>query len=118
MDRFRCPICLTIMWSARAMCAGGTPVYDPQAPPGSRHPEHDPVLGVPAGEDPTPYRNREPFEVRHLPYVAIVQKDGTRLAFGPFPAMEAVDRFLADYRLFGYSVHAMFPATDADRFRR
>lgn len=53
--RYRCPLCRVIYFSARAVCAGGVPVYDPQRP-GETDAEHDPTAVVP---DPqTPERTR------------------------------------------------------------
>lgn len=117
--RFRCPVCQTIMWSARAMCAGGVPIYDPQAPPGARQPDHDPVLGIPDGDDPAPHRDRQPFEARHLPYVLRARSNGSlSMLFGPFPDSEAARRFADENRLFAYAIDTVFPPADVVGLRQ
>ena len=44
--RYRCPICRVIYYSARAVCHGGEPYYDP-AQPGAVLDDHEPTPVAP-----------------------------------------------------------------------
>lgn len=96
------------MRSPRAMCAGGAPIYDPQVPPGSRRPQHDPRLPVTELGEP-----RKPFDTAGTPWTATVVRQGAPLTFGPFPTMDEAMAFMSAHRLFGYSVTPVFPPGDA-----
>lgn len=116
MTRYRCPECQAIVWSPRSMCAGGNQVYDPQAPPGARQPEHDPRLPVPEGVDT---HDREPFDPTGMPYMVRARGNGTLpLWFGPFPSYSEAQRFADDHGMFAYSIDTVFPPSDVVGLRR
>jgi hypothetical protein len=118
MKRYRCPTCLTILWSARAMCAGETPIYDPQKPPGSRHPAHDPMLGVPDGDDLDKRAHRAAFDVEGMPWIVKARGPGFGPEwFGPFASPEEARRFVDGHGLFAYDHTEVFPPGDAVRSR-
>lgn len=62
--------------------------------------------------------DRQPFEVRGLPYIVSVPDGTVPTIFGPFPDYAAVERFLARHRFLAYSSDCVFPPEDAEHLKR